>query len=225
MRWLVMFLVAAFALCMVGQQAGASVILGTGTAALLKGDLTDPENNGSKSGNIGLNFNANFRSTDEPGFGGGEFSFNVFDNAVGGGNAKWCCNAVDADGHQLDAQLHAGQHILTHFTMTSSNDTPARDPLDWSILGSNDGVNWTTIYANGGASVWTARNQVVRFDMGTDYAAPTAYSWYRYDVRRTGTNAHALNEIEYFGYPAPEPATLSLLGVGALALLRRRRKS
>lgn len=32
---------------------------------------------------------------------------------------------------------------LTHFTVTSGNDTPGCDPVDWAIQGSNDGVNYT----------------------------------------------------------------------------------
>ncbi len=66
----------------------AEEVLGTGTGSLLGGDLTDPENDGNPEADVG--YNAKFTSSEEPGFAGGENAFNVFDNQLGGGNAKWC---------------------------------------------------------------------------------------------------------------------------------------
>ena len=68
--------------------AYAEKVLGTGTGSLLGGDLTDPEDDGKPDADEG--YNAKFSSSEEPGFGGGENAFNVFDNQLGGGNAKWC---------------------------------------------------------------------------------------------------------------------------------------
>jgi hypothetical protein len=51
------------------------------------------------------------------------------------------------------------------------------------------------------------------------------YSTFRYSVTETvGGGEHALGEIEYFGTPVPEPTTLTVLGLGALGLLARRRR-
>ncbi|MDE0636331.1 MAG: hypothetical protein OXI43_10840 [Candidatus Poribacteria bacterium] len=89
-----MFVFAGFVLmiayCVIGtsDMAQAEKVLGTGTGALLGGDLTDPEDDGAPDADEG--YNAIFSANDEPGFGGGEFAFNVFDNILGGGNAKWC---------------------------------------------------------------------------------------------------------------------------------------
>ena len=69
-------------------MAQAEEVLGTGTESLLGGDLTDPEDDGAPDADQG--YNATFTSSEEPGFGGGEFAFNVFDNQLGPGNAKWC---------------------------------------------------------------------------------------------------------------------------------------
>ncbi len=63
--------------------------IGTGTYSLLGGDLTDPEDDGRPEHDN--NYKAKFTSNDEPGFGGGEFAFNVFDNVLGPSNDKWCC--------------------------------------------------------------------------------------------------------------------------------------
>ncbi len=82
--------VLMMALFVVGtsQIAQAEEILGVGTESLLGGDLTDPEDDGAADADEG--YNAIFTANDEPGFGGGESAFNVFDNILGGGNAKWC---------------------------------------------------------------------------------------------------------------------------------------
>ncbi len=40
-------------------------------------------------------FDAIFFSSDEPGFQGGEFAYNVFDNILGPDNDKWCCVALN----------------------------------------------------------------------------------------------------------------------------------
>lgn len=156
---------------------------GTIIGGLLGNDLTDPENDGAADANT--NYNATFASTNEAGFGGGEFSFNVFDNLVGAGNDKWCCDAPPAGGHKLDATFATGHRLLA-FTLTSSNDSPDRDPLNFEIQGSNDGVNFSTIFAYDGAfgPLWTARSQTLLFRSGIDYADQSniAYSTFRYLV-------------------------------------------
>jgi F5/8 type C domain len=211
--------------------ANAFVILGTGTASLKGSDLTDPDNNGDPEANT--NYNATFVSSEEPGFGGGEFAFNVFDNQVGGGNAKWCCgdqNNFPVNPISIDATLGAPQ-VLTHFTLTSGNDTPTRDPRVWQIQGSNDGTNFTPIYTRNdpAAAVWTARDQVIRFDGGgVDFATPIAYTTFRFITTETGATTGArfqLNEIEYFTGVIPEPGTalLALTGIAILGTSLRRR--
>ncbi|MFT6861875.1 MAG: hypothetical protein ACJAVK_000428 [Akkermansiaceae bacterium] len=126
-------------------------------------------------------------------FGGSEGSFDVFDNLTGGGQNKVCGN-----GAPQDITVGFEEPIsLTHFTLTSRNDTPARDPLDFAIQGSNDGLNYENIYVRqDDTSLWTARNQTVRIDLP---AASDSYLFIRYDVNRTGGANHALSEIEYFG--------------------------
>jgi MYXO-CTERM domain-containing protein len=209
---MLMFIAALMAL--LSQQAQAVVVRGTGTGALVGGDLTDPENDGQPDANIG--YNAVFSANDEPDFGGGEFAFNVFDNQVGGGNAKWCCGpagGIPAGGLHVTAQLNAGARFLTGFTLTSGNDSPERDPISWKIQGSNDGISFTDIVVHNASSIWSQRDQVVQFEAGKDFATPTvAYNTYRFVTLNTTANPNGayfqFGEIEYFGTAvAPTAAT------------------
>lgn len=199
------------AACLVSPEAYAQpgTILGTGTGALLGGDLTDPENDGAPDED--LDYNAIFRSNSEPGFGGGEFAFNVFDNLLGPGNAKWCCGdatVITEEGSLwVEAELQSAPIILTHFTVSSANDTPGRDPIHWAILGSNDGENYETIFEYEGESLWPERLQVRRFTGGSeidDYVLPdTAYTIFRMETYATGIAPGGaffqIGEIEFFG--------------------------
>ena len=169
-------------------------VLGTGTASLLGGDITDYENNGSDATAAGSGFDwqsissssESYFSNPEPGQ--GEGAFDVFDNKLGGGEAKWCCDPAP---QSVTVEMKYPVQ-LTHFTVSSSNDAPERDPRVWAIQGSNDGVAFTDIFAYSDTTkpFWTGRDQVVRFDL----AAPAAsYRWFRYSVTSTGsTTQHAL---------------------------------
>lgn len=179
----------------------------TSIPGLLGGDLTDPENDGIDAVGAGADPAGNnwdfvsISASHEEDFEGGENSFNVFDNKVGGGNAKWCC---DGPAVWITVEFE-GPVILTHFTLTSSNDSPGRDPRAWSIQGSNDNLTYEPIYEDTDASrsLWNelvadgdGRNSTLRFDLDT----PTdPYLFFRYEATATGGNLHALNEIEYFG--------------------------
>ena len=188
----------------------AEEILGTGTGALLGGDLTDPEDDGQADVDEG--YNAVFTGNDEPSFGGGENAFNIFDNILGGGNAKWCCGpqgGIPEEGLHVTAEFEIA-YVLTHFTVSSANDTPGRDPTVWEIQGSNDGEEFATIFSHDGGSFWTERLQVVRFDAGVDFdAQTTAYRFLRFvtfDTELEPNGAYfQVCEVEYFGEEGTTP--------------------
>ena len=152
----------------VGTASGFTVLPG-----LQGNDLTDLNDDGDETLYVNppvdeadyAGFDAEFFSSDGPGFTwiSGELAFNVFDNLAGGSVNKWCCSPVQ---NHVGARILSGPHVLTAFTLTSSNDTPARDPRVWEIQGSNDGINYTTIYRhdNPSSSIWgNTRNQTIRF--------------------------------------------------------------
>src|SRR5690349_11570050 len=98
--------------------------LGTGTAALLGGDLTDPENDGIDAPGAATDPSWNWVSIDasvEPDFEGAEDAFNVFDNKVGDTNNKWCCDDPTDDVPVWVAVEFANPVSITHFTITTGN--------------------------------------------------------------------------------------------------------
>ena len=208
----IMLVLAGFVLmiaCFVistSDTAQAWEILGTGTESLLGGDLTDPEDDGNPEADEG--YDVIFSSNDEPGFGGGEFAFNVFDNRLGPSNDKWCCGpggGIPEEGLHITVELETPQ-ALTHFTLSSANDEPPRDPITWEIQGSNDGTNFTTIFSLEGESVWDQRLQVVLFEEGEDFEVQrTGYKFFRFVCFDTVANPsgayYQVGEIEYFGGP------------------------
>jgi len=139
-------LIAGFAAIvgLAGQQAEAVTLLGYGTASLIGGDLTDPDNNINDnvpgnppyygSGYDFLSASATNELWFSPGS-GSEAALDLFDNKVGGGEAKYCCNGGERFiAVQLTPYDSAAEYILTDFTIASDNDSgTTRDPDVWYI--------------------------------------------------------------------------------------------
>jgi hypothetical protein len=130
-----------------------------------------------------------------------------------------------------------GPSIVRAIRLYTANDAPERDPSSFILEGSTTGANgpFTVIYGSNVTLPGNRNNQPAgtAIDPNTQYfvdvgfANTTAYTAYRvtFPTLRDGVNANSMQigEVELLGTVVPEPATLGLLSLGALGLLRRRR--
>lgn len=131
---------------------------GTQLTGLMGGDVTDPGNKIQATGSYISEADWEARYADatwvsiqsykKGPFESNECPANLFNNVVGGGTAKW----YDSFGPNMTTPAYVTLQfpeafVLTHFTLTSGNDSMnSRNPKDWGLYGSNDGLNWTPIY-------------------------------------------------------------------------------
>jgi len=88
-------------------------------------------------------------------------------------------------------------YVVTGYSITSANDYPERDPLNWTLQGSNNGNNWATIDSRSGQD-FPDRFQTRTFSFNNS----TAYSYYRFNLSNNSGTILQLGEIELFGAPA-----------------------
>ncbi|MFC3196066.1 fasciclin domain-containing protein [Parapedobacter deserti] len=86
---------------------------------------------------------------------------------LGGFNGAWLK-------FELDTPAVAGA-----YTITSANDFPERDPIDWNLQGSNDDENWTTLDARAG-EIFENRFQMKVYHINNR----RAFKFYRLNVLR-----------------------------------------
>jgi len=125
-----------------------------------------------------------------------------------------------------------GPSTLDSFQITTANDAVERDPTTWMLYGTNDpittvnngdakGETWTLI-CGGTLSLPAERNTLgPMVDICNQAEAYTSYLMVFTGVKNAAAaNSMQIGEIQFYG--VPEPATICLLGLGCLALLRRR---
>jgi hypothetical protein len=125
-----------------------------------------------------------------------------------------------------------GPTIVDGFEITTANDSEERDPASWALYGTNDAIvsgdntegnaeSWALI-ASGDIALPADRNTLgplVSFANGAEYLS---YKMLFPTLKNAdATNSMQIAELQLYG--VPEPATMCLLGLGGLALLRRRR--
>src|SRR5256885_11050092 len=138
---------------------------------------------------------------------GGEVKENLNDGDV---NSKWL--AFTSTGwvqYKLTAPV-----TVVDYALTSANDEADRDPKDWTLRGSADGVNWSTLDTQAGQA-FTARFQTKEYK----FANTTAYQYYRLDVTANfgGVDIIQLAQWQpsHAGNPGPPPPDQkSLPGTG-----------
>lgn len=128
-----------------------------------------------------------------------------------------------------------GPSTLDGFQITTANDAEERDPTIWMLYGTNDpivsannsdaaGENWKLI-CGGSVDLPSERNTVgPMVEICNQTESYTSYMMLFTGVKDADSaNSMQIGEIQFYGIP--EPATIALLGLGALALLRRRRRA
>lgn len=121
--------------------------------------------------------------------GAGEGAAQAFD---GSSSSKWLALANTAT---LTYQFASNAaYAVAQYSITSANDAPGRDPRSWSLLASDDGVNWTALDSRANQSF------ADRFATNT-YAVnnATAYKYYRLSVTaNAGDPITQLAELQLF---------------------------
>lgn len=75
--------------------------------------------------------------------------------------------------------------VIGAYTMTSANDAPDRDPKNWTLQGSHNGINWTNLDTRTDES-FPQRFQTKRYDFNNS----TEYKYYRLNI--TANNGGSL---------------------------------
>ena len=128
-----------------------------------------------------------------------------------------------------------GPSIVDSMQVTTANDSPERDPMVWIMYGTNDAIvsednsqgdaeNWTLISAGTMLLTDDRDTESDIYDIAVDqFGEFTSYKIIFPVLKNIGAaNSMQLAELQLYGIP--EPATICLLGLGGLSLLRRRRK-
>ncbi|OPZ78495.1 MAG: F5/8 type C domain protein [Actinobacteria bacterium ADurb.Bin444] len=105
---------------------------------------------------------------------------------------------------------------LTSYSFTSANDYSTRDPYNWTLSGSNDGVTWTVIETR---SAQTFASRYLKRDF-TLAKASAGYLQFRFDIVCKSGSITQLANLQVFGQatatttettPSTEPATSTVL--------------
>ncbi|WBB67857.1 ThuA domain-containing protein [Micromonospora sp. WMMD812] len=102
----------------------------------------------------------------------------------GDANTKWLARSPTA---WVAYELSAPKRI-TGYALTSANDSPGRDPKDWTLQGSADGQTWSDVDRRTGQS-FAERFQTRRFDIAT----PQEFRHFRLNV--TANSGEPLTQL------------------------------
>jgi len=96
-------------------------------------------------------------------------------------------------------------YIVKGYTISSANDAPERDPLNWTLQGSANGSSWTTIDTRANEDFpGRLQKRIFRFNN------TAAYQYYRFNLSNNSGTILQLAEIELFGEPSSN-ATIAIV--------------
>ncbi len=116
------------------------------------------------------------------------------------GNTKFC--SVEKGTGIWMKYVSTKPSKLQRYTLTSANDAPERDPIDWTLEGSNDGINWEVL------DTQTNQNFISRFSTMeykvTGANADKYYLQFRLNVSKmVSGKTFQLAEWQLFGNEVP----------------------
>ncbi|MCE5204495.1 MAG: hypothetical protein LLF80_00100 [Porphyromonadaceae bacterium] len=85
--------------------------------------------------------------------------------------------------------------IVTKYTLTSANDAAERDPLRWTLYGSNNGTTWTVIDTRDNID-FPLRQQTLSFEIPDNTAS---FTQYKLDMVNNSGNMFQLAEWALYG--------------------------
>lgn len=112
----------------------------------------------------------------------------------GNSSTKWC---IVGPGSKVQWQVELPEPAeVASYRLTSANDVPQRDPQEWTLSGSTDGVTWTTLDNRTLAAPFESRFQTKEFTC----ASTGAHRFYRFDfVPKAGVSHFQVSEIGLSG--------------------------
>ncbi|MEU0724400.1 glycoside hydrolase N-terminal domain-containing protein [Streptomyces sp. NPDC006140] len=112
----------------------------------------------------------------------------------GDASTKWC---VDGPGSRVQWQVELPEPAtVASYRLTSANDVPQRDPQEWTLSGSADGADWTTLDSRTLPAPFESRFQTKEFTCATS----GSYRFYRFDfVPKAGVSHFQVGEIGLSG--------------------------
>ena len=126
----------------------------------------------------------------------GEVVGNLFDGSAG---TKW----LDFSTTSWVRFSYTEPVVLSGYAITSANDAAPRDPKNWNILGSSDGVTWTVLDVRINQT-WASRFQAISYV----FANTVAYSFYKWEITANNgdVNTQAAGFLPSIARPYTAPA-------------------
>ncbi|MEU7479179.1 GH92 family glycosyl hydrolase [Lentzea sp. NPDC042327] len=136
----------------------------------------------------------------------GEVKENLVDGSV---NTKWLVFATTG----WASFRFAEAQTIRRYALSSANDSPERDPKNWTLQGSDNGTDWTVVDTRTGEA-FAERFQTKTYDI----AVPKAFTHYKLDItlNNGSTNIVQLAEVQLSdGSTTPPPPNMrSVVGNG-----------